>query len=212
MSSLVIAGDTSGTITLQAPSVAGTTVLTLPTTSGTLAVGSAAMTLISTLTASSSSNLAWTGLSGYDRYIVFFENMLPSGNDNFAVQVGTGSTTYITSGYYGYGLTLNGTYGASAVAITNLAQFPLMRQSAITVNSSGEGISGSILFNGFSGSRDLAITAQTTSQLNGTTSYGSDINGGFAVGNTTAKTAIQLFFANGNNITSGKASLYGISS
>lgn len=36
MSSVVIAGDTSGSITLDAPAVAGTTVLTLPATSGTL--------------------------------------------------------------------------------------------------------------------------------------------------------------------------------
>lgn len=36
MSSVVIAGDTSGSITLAAPAVAGTTTLTLPTTSGTL--------------------------------------------------------------------------------------------------------------------------------------------------------------------------------
>jgi hypothetical protein len=40
MSSVVIAGDTSGTVTLQAPAVAGTTVLTLPATSGTVIVGS----------------------------------------------------------------------------------------------------------------------------------------------------------------------------
>jgi hypothetical protein len=36
MSSVVIAGDTSGSITLDAPAVAGTTVLTLPATSGTV--------------------------------------------------------------------------------------------------------------------------------------------------------------------------------
>lgn len=36
MSSVVIAGDTSGTITLDAPAVAGTTTLTLPTTNGTV--------------------------------------------------------------------------------------------------------------------------------------------------------------------------------
>jgi len=37
MSSVVIAGDTSGSITLAAPAVAGTTTLTLPATSGTVA-------------------------------------------------------------------------------------------------------------------------------------------------------------------------------
>lgn len=36
MSSLVISGDTSGSVTLQAPAVAGSTILTLPATSGTV--------------------------------------------------------------------------------------------------------------------------------------------------------------------------------
>ena len=36
MSAIVIAGDTSGTVTLQAPAVSGSTVLTLPNTSGDL--------------------------------------------------------------------------------------------------------------------------------------------------------------------------------
>ena len=36
MSSVIIAGNTSGTITLDAPNVAGTTTLTLPTANGTI--------------------------------------------------------------------------------------------------------------------------------------------------------------------------------
>ena len=36
MASIVVAGDTSGTVTLSAPAVSGTTTLTLPTTSGTV--------------------------------------------------------------------------------------------------------------------------------------------------------------------------------
>jgi hypothetical protein len=38
MSAITIAGDTSGSITLDAPAVAGSTVLTLPATSGTVAM------------------------------------------------------------------------------------------------------------------------------------------------------------------------------
>jgi hypothetical protein len=38
MSAVVIAGDTSGVVTLQAPSVAGSTTLNLPATSGSLMV------------------------------------------------------------------------------------------------------------------------------------------------------------------------------
>jgi hypothetical protein len=44
MSSIIVAGDVSGSVTLQAPSAAGTTTLTLPTTSGTV------LTSVSTLT------------------------------------------------------------------------------------------------------------------------------------------------------------------
>jgi hypothetical protein len=45
MSSVVIAGNTSGTVTLSAPDVAGTTVLTLPSTSGFLFASATAGTL-----------------------------------------------------------------------------------------------------------------------------------------------------------------------
>jgi hypothetical protein len=41
MSSVIIAGDTSGSVTLSAPAVSGTTTLTLPTTSGTIALTAA---------------------------------------------------------------------------------------------------------------------------------------------------------------------------
>jgi hypothetical protein len=45
MSSVIVAGDTSGSVTLQAPAVSGSTVLTLPTTTGTLVVNSGAQTI-----------------------------------------------------------------------------------------------------------------------------------------------------------------------
>jgi hypothetical protein len=44
MSAVVIAGDTSGTITLNAPAVSGTTTLTLPTTSGTVLTSASSLT------------------------------------------------------------------------------------------------------------------------------------------------------------------------
>lgn len=46
MSSVIIAGDTSGTVTLQAPSVAGSTVLTLPATNGTVLTNKTAGTIL----------------------------------------------------------------------------------------------------------------------------------------------------------------------
>ena len=44
MSSVIIAGNTSGTITLDAPNVAGTTTLTLPTTNGTVLTSASSLT------------------------------------------------------------------------------------------------------------------------------------------------------------------------
>ena len=47
MSSIIVAGDTSGTCTLQAPAVAGSTVLTLPAVSGTVITTATGQTLTS---------------------------------------------------------------------------------------------------------------------------------------------------------------------
>ena len=47
MSSVVISGDTSGTVTLQVPAVAGTTTLTLPATSGTVLTSASGQSLVS---------------------------------------------------------------------------------------------------------------------------------------------------------------------
>jgi hypothetical protein len=60
MSSVIIAGNTSGTITLDAPNVAGTTTLTLPTTSGTV-LTSASSVATSQLTGSISASSLPTG-------------------------------------------------------------------------------------------------------------------------------------------------------
>ena len=58
MSSIVIAGDTSGSVTLQAPAVSGSTILTLPATSGTVQTSGAGFTTNGVAYASSSSALA----------------------------------------------------------------------------------------------------------------------------------------------------------
>lgn len=47
MSSIIVAGDTSGSVTLSAPAVSGTTTLTLPTTTSTLAINGPAFSAYS---------------------------------------------------------------------------------------------------------------------------------------------------------------------
>jgi hypothetical protein len=63
MSSVVISGDTSGTITLQAPSVAGSNTLTLPALTGTVQIGGPAFSVYqSSSTTTTISAGTWTKL------------------------------------------------------------------------------------------------------------------------------------------------------
>ena len=61
MASLIVAGDTSGTVTLQAPAIAGSTVLTLPTTSGTIVTTAGGSTVPFALGSASSPSITFTG-------------------------------------------------------------------------------------------------------------------------------------------------------
>ena len=49
MSSVIIAGDTSGSVTMAAPAVSGTTVITLPATTGTMLTTTSATGITSTV-------------------------------------------------------------------------------------------------------------------------------------------------------------------
>jgi hypothetical protein len=83
-----------------------------------------------------------------------------------------------------------------------------MTYPAGTVLSTGYGISGQILFSAFTSSTTANITSQVAFKVSG--GQAGETNSSFVV--TTAPiTAIKLSFGSGN-ITSGKASLYSISS
>jgi hypothetical protein len=94
MASVVIAGNTSGSVTLDAPAVAGTTVLTLPATSGTVIVGTAGVTNVAS---------GGTGAS------TLTANNVILGNGTSAVQ-------FVAPGTNGNLLTSNGTTWTSAAA------------------------------------------------------------------------------------------------
>ena len=65
MSSVVIAGDTSGSVTIAAPAIAGTTVITLPATTGTLISSGGALGTPSSGTLTSCTGLPMTtGVTG----------------------------------------------------------------------------------------------------------------------------------------------------
>ena len=96
MSSVVISGDTSGTVTLAAPAVAGSNTITLQAATATMSVN----TLSTAVASTSGTSIDFTGLPAWvKRVTVIFNGTSLSGTANTLVQLGTGSTTYTTSGY-----------------------------------------------------------------------------------------------------------------
>ena len=124
MSSVIISGNTSGTITLDAPAVSGTTTLTLPTTSGTIITtgnipaGSVVQVVAATLSTSfstSSSSAVATGLkatitpsSSSNKILVLVQanlEVVKSGGlgDNFANTNLYRNASSVWTGYYQVG-------------------------------------------------------------------------------------------------------------
>ena len=88
MSSVVISGNTSGTITLDAPAVAGTTTLTLPATSGTVMVNGPAFSAYLAGSSQTVTSATWTKAT--------LDTELFDTNNNFA----SSRFTPTVAGYY----------------------------------------------------------------------------------------------------------------
>ena len=137
MASLIIAGDTSGTVTLQAPAaVGGSPVLTLPTTNGTLITTASGQTLTSpTITGAVMSSMAssvitsgtvqastsgtsidFTSIPSWvKRITVMFSAVSTNGTSPVIIQLGAGSiqiTGYVSAGGFTSGI------AATAGAVT----------------------------------------------------------------------------------------------
>lgn len=126
MSSIVIAGDTSGTCTLQANAVAGTTTLTLPTTSGTLyakagggAIGVAdGGTGVTTLTGLAYGNGTSAFTAASAAQVVSVISTTAVANATYATTAGTAtSATSATTATNVAGSGITGTQGIPRVAL-----------------------------------------------------------------------------------------------
>jgi hypothetical protein len=97
MASLVLSGDTSGSITVSAPAVAGSTTQTLVNVTGTLApiVSGTASTTTGGTSVDFSNIPSWV-----KRITLVMRGVSLSATANFLVQIGTGGTA-TTSGYTG---------------------------------------------------------------------------------------------------------------
>jgi hypothetical protein len=121
MASLVLAGDTSGSVTVTAPAVAGSNTQTLVATTGTLAPIVSGTAQAST----SGTSIDFTGIPSWvKRITVMFDGVSLSGTDNIIVQIGPSgaveTTSYISSSTQTTGAA-GGTAGSTAGFIVRCA-------------------------------------------------------------------------------------------
>jgi hypothetical protein len=140
MSSIVIAGDTSGSVTLQAPAVAGTTTLTLPSTSGTVVLtgGAGAFTTV-TAAGASQTNPVYLGASSGALGAVY--SIVSLNNDNTA----SGMVGMWGNGGTDTSLNLNVPTGKAITLRTNGTNAAIVNANGISIDptitpSSGVGI------------------------------------------------------------------------
>ena len=147
MSSVVISGDTSGAITVSAPAVAGTNTLTLQAATATSSVN----TLGTAVASTSGTSIDFTALPSWiKRITVMFNEVSTNGTSQRLVQLGTGSTTYTTSGY----LSTSSVVASTVNTTSSTAGHLIYLDAAAYVNSGHmvlTNISGNIWISSFVG-------------------------------------------------------------
>jgi len=120
---LILHGSTSGSISLIAAAAAATSIISLPSGTGTVAVQGASTNIQSGVSQAATSGTAilFTGTNGVpswaNRITVFFNGVKTSGTATLQVQIGTGSVA--TSGYQSACVRINnGGTGLPAISFT----------------------------------------------------------------------------------------------
>jgi hypothetical protein len=125
MSSVILTGDTSGTLTVSAPLVAGTNTLTLAAATGTLSP------LVSgTAVTASGTSVDFTGIPSWaKRVTVMFNEVSTNGTSHRLIQLGAGSVT--TSGY----VSTSTSMAATVSTVNSTAGFIFFSDTAAALNS-----------------------------------------------------------------------------
>ena len=195
MSSIVVAGDTSGSVTLSAPAVAGSTVLTLPSVSGTVTTN--------------------TTLAGADANIhgltVGFGGGNQSANTSLGYQAGLANTTGNGNVFTGFQAGLSNTTGISNVFVGGT--YASSAGNKNTTGSSNTGIGTDALQANTTASNNTAVGYQagysnTTGLI---TVFGKQAGYGNTTGTDNCAIGDRAFYTNTTgiqNTTLGTTSLY----
>lgn len=177
MSSVVISGDTSGAITLAAPTIAGTSTLTLPSgASGTIAAQGVSTNIVSgTAVSASGTSIPFTNIPSWvKRITVLFNGTQTNGSSNYLIQIGTGGSP-TTSGYLSTSTrvwTSINVYNSTAGFIYGIDNSSMIMSGASTISN----ISGNTwIFSGLVAQTNAGGT-QMTMQSGGTVTLGGTLN------------------------------------
>jgi hypothetical protein len=194
MSSVIISGDTSGSVTLSAPATAGSNTIVLPSGSGTLTLPSGTGTVSvngvnsnivagTAVASTSGTSIDFTSIPSWAKRItVMFAGVSTSGTSAVLIQLGAGSVT--TTGY----VTSTSILGASTLSTTASTAAILN----ITGNTATSTVYGNIIINNITG--NTWVASYSGIRESGTTFAG---GGGIALGGTLDR--VRLTTANGTD-------------
>ena len=181
MSRIVVSGNTSGsgTVTLQAPSINSDYTLMLPNVNGTLN----SLTLGTAVSASGTSVEFANIPSWAKRITVMFSGVSTNGTSNIIIQLGTGSTTYTTSGYLGATTTSTG-----GTIVNFSTGFMVSGSTTATTVFHGQAVITNLSSNIWTESGILGLSDQTNTRVSGG-----------SVSLTAALTALRITTVNGTD-------------
>lgn len=131
MASLVLAGDTSGSITVAAPAVAGSTTQTLVNVTGTLAPVVSGTAVAST----SGTSIDFTGIPSWaKRVTVMFQSVSTTGTSNYVVRIG--NSTFTATGYVS-AMTYTNLSSNSSVGLADTTGYLLTRDTGASTSFTG---------------------------------------------------------------------------
>lgn len=144
MSGLVLNGDTSGSISIVVPAVAGSNTVTVPAGTGTFALQGVSTNIVSgtAVASTSGTSIDFTGIPSWvKRITVMFNGVSTNGASAVILQVGAGSIA--TSGYQ----SLGGAFAsATPAAITSTTYFAM---EAGSVSGAASARYGQIILSSF---------------------------------------------------------------